>query len=48
MRYFAGLSVEDTARAMEISARTVNRLWTSARAWLYREMTRAGTDGSPV
>lgn len=38
MRYFAGLSVEDTAKAMEISARTVNRLWTSARAWLYREI----------
>jgi len=48
LRYFAGLSVEDTAKAMEVSPRTVTRSWTSARAWLYREMTRAGTDGSPV
>ena len=35
LRYFAGLSVEETARAMSTSRRTVNRLWTAARAWLH-------------
>ena len=38
LRYFAGLDVEETAHALGISARTVNRLWTSARAWLLREI----------
>lgn len=35
LRYFAGLSVEETARALEISERTVKREWSFARAWLY-------------
>lgn len=34
LRYFAGLSVEETARAMEISVPTVVRSWRSAKAWL--------------
>lgn len=38
LRYFAGLSVEETAEMLELSPRTVNRLWTSARAWLLREL----------
>jgi len=38
LRYFAGLSVEETARAMGVTERTVYRLWDRARAWLYREM----------
>jgi RNA polymerase sigma factor (TIGR02999 family) len=38
LRYFAGLDVEETARALGISARTVNRAWTGARAWLLREV----------
>lgn len=37
-RFFAGLSVEDTAAALDISPATVKRDWTLARAWLYREM----------
>ena len=37
-RFFAGLSVEDTAQAMGVSDRTVNRLWTFARAWLHRAL----------
>ena len=41
LRYFGGLSVDETAKALEISPRTVNRLWSGARAWLHREMTRA-------
>ena len=38
LRYFAGLTVEETAAALEISPRGVNRQWTQARAWLHREM----------
>jgi RNA polymerase sigma factor (TIGR02999 family) len=40
LRYFAGLSVEETARALDLSPRSVNRLWTSARAWLHHEIAR--------
>jgi RNA polymerase sigma factor (TIGR02999 family) len=36
LRFFAGLSVEQTALAMGVSDRTVNRLWLFARAWLHR------------
>jgi RNA polymerase sigma factor (TIGR02999 family) len=39
MRFFAGLSIEDTAEALAISPATVKRDWATARAWLYREMT---------
>jgi RNA polymerase sigma factor (TIGR02999 family) len=39
MRFFAGLSIEDTAEALNISPATVKRDWATARAWLYREMT---------
>jgi RNA polymerase sigma factor (TIGR02999 family) len=35
-RYFGGLSVEETAEALEVSARTVKYDWALARAWLYR------------
>ena len=38
LRYFGGLSVEETAEAMEISPATVKRHWTMARAWLLREL----------
>ena len=37
-RFFAGLTIEDTAGALEISPATVKREWTLARAWLNREM----------
>ena len=40
LRFFAGLSVEDTAKALEISERTVAREWNVARAWLVREIAR--------
>jgi RNA polymerase sigma factor (TIGR02999 family) len=39
LRYFAGLEVEETAQALGTSSRTVNRLWTAARAWLAQELT---------
>jgi RNA polymerase sigma factor (TIGR02999 family) len=38
LRFFAGLSVEDTADVMGISTATVKREWSSARAWLFREI----------
>jgi len=37
LRFFAGLSVDDTAEALSISPRQVDRLWAYARAWLARE-----------
>lgn len=37
-RFFAGMSVEDTAAALGVSARSVKRDWSFARAWLRREM----------
>jgi RNA polymerase sigma factor (TIGR02999 family) len=39
MRFFGGLSVEETAEALGISRRTVIREWNSARAWLYHELS---------
>jgi RNA polymerase sigma factor (TIGR02999 family) len=38
LRFFAGLSVDDTAKALDLSPRTVDRRWKFARAWLYREL----------
>lgn len=40
LRYFAGLTVEETSEFLGISVRTVKRGWASARAWLKLEMTR--------
>jgi RNA polymerase sigma-70 factor, ECF subfamily len=37
-RFFGGLSVEETAKALDIAPRTVKRDWMLARAWLHREM----------
>jgi RNA polymerase sigma factor (TIGR02999 family) len=42
LRYFAGLGIEETAEAMNISAMTVRREWTRAKAWLYRELHEGG------
>ena len=38
LRYFAGLSIEDTSEFLGISPATVKRSWSSARAWLLREV----------
>lgn len=38
-RFFAGMSVEETAEALELSPATVKRDWTAARAWLNRELS---------
>ena len=41
LRFYAGLSVEDTARALGVSERSVYRGWTYARAWLIRDLERS-------
>ncbi|HRC84484.1 MAG TPA: sigma-70 family RNA polymerase sigma factor [Thermoanaerobaculia bacterium] len=38
LRFFAGLSVEETAAVLECSPITVSRAWRTARAWLFREL----------
>jgi RNA polymerase sigma factor (TIGR02999 family) len=38
LRFFAGLSVEETAEVLGISSRTVKRDWSAARVWLHREI----------
>lgn len=40
LRFFAGLDVAETAAAMETSESTVKRGWTTAKAWLHRELNR--------
>jgi RNA polymerase sigma factor (TIGR02999 family) len=42
LRFFGGLSIEETSEVLGVSAPTVKREWASARAWLYREIS-----GSP-
>jgi RNA polymerase sigma factor (TIGR02999 family) len=42
LRFFAGLSIEETADALGVSPATLKRRWSLARAWLHRELT----DGS--
>ncbi len=44
-RYFAGMSVEETAEALGIAPRTVKRDWQLGRAWLRRRLNSADTEG---
>jgi RNA polymerase sigma factor (TIGR02999 family) len=39
LRYFAGLSHQDAARAMKLSRRAADRLWALAKTWLYQRLT---------
>ena len=41
LRFYAGLSVDETARTLGVSARTVDLDWAFARAWLYKELVDA-------
>ena len=41
LRFFGGLSVEETAEVLKVSSETVNRDWRLAKAWLSREMAKA-------
>ena len=45
MRFFGGLSVEETAEVLNVSSVTVMRDWSTAKAWLYRELTGGPTHG---
>lgn len=47
MRFFGGLSVEETAAVLRISPQSVMRDWKLAKAWLRRELARAGNPGAP-
>ena len=40
LRFFGGLTVEEAADALDVSAATVERKWRAARAWLHRELSR--------
>src|ERR1700722_17437059 len=44
MRFFGGLSVEETAEVLKVSPVTVLRDWSTAKAWLYRELTGGGDE----
>jgi DNA-directed RNA polymerase specialized sigma24 family protein len=39
LRFFGGLTAEETAEVLKVSTITVLRDWSTAKAWLYREMT---------
>jgi DNA-directed RNA polymerase specialized sigma24 family protein len=43
LRCFAGLTVAETARTLQLSTRTVDRLCSAARAWLYEELASEGS-----
>jgi len=44
LRFFAGLSIEETAEALKVSVSTVRRDWSAAEAWLYRELSKGDKD----
>lgn len=45
LRFFGGLNFEETAEVLKVSSVTVARDWSTARAWLHREMSRGDSDG---
>ena len=45
LRFFGGLNFDETAEVLKVSAATVARDWSTARAWLHREMSRDNSDG---
>ena len=42
LRFFGGLSIEETAEVLGISPATVKRYWSTARLWLHHEISKAG------
>ena len=46
LRFFGGLTIDETAEAVGVSPATVKRSWTIAKAWLRREMGRGRPRGS--
>jgi RNA polymerase sigma factor (TIGR02999 family) len=47
LRFFGGLSYEETAEVLNVSVSTVRRDWSLARAWLYRELSARSEDDTP-
>jgi RNA polymerase sigma factor (TIGR02999 family) len=47
LRFFTGLTVEETAEVLGISPATVKRDWVTAKAWLYRDISRAVAGNEP-
>lgn len=47
LRYFGGLSVEETGEYLDISPATVKRYWSFARAWLFRRLSGEGAEKPP-
>jgi RNA polymerase sigma-70 factor (ECF subfamily) len=45
LRFYGGLNFDETAEVLKVSAVTVARDWSKARAWLHREMSRGNSDG---
>lgn len=45
LRFFGGLSVDETAEVLKVSSITVMRDWSTAKAWLYRELSGQKSDG---
>jgi DNA-directed RNA polymerase specialized sigma24 family protein len=46
LRFFGGLSMEETAEVLRVSPDTVARDWRLAKAWLLRELSQEKVDGS--
>ena len=45
LRFFGGLSIEETAEVLEVSEETLTRDWRLAKTWLFRELAREKTAG---
>jgi len=43
LRFFGGLTIEETAQVLGVSTASVERYWRGAKAWLYRQLTRGGS-----
>jgi RNA polymerase sigma-70 factor (ECF subfamily) len=44
MRFFGGLSIEETSEVLKIATATVKRDWTLAKTWIYRDITRGSAN----
>jgi RNA polymerase sigma factor (TIGR02999 family) len=47
LRYFGGLTIEETAEVMQLSPATIKREWAMARAWLHQALTEGQIDQTP-
>lgn len=48
LRYFGGLTIDESAEALEVSSRTVSKRWQFARSWLRRELTPGEANGQVI